>query len=100
VSKVYQKSATKTAVFAQHKKPLVERLFGQHIYACLFGLLPHPTAPLGYFSLMGKVVGEGYLNFRFSFSFDRQRKLEPGDGSNELPAGSPLFPSEKKKKRR
>ena len=32
-------------------------------------LLPHPTAPLGYFFLTGKVVGEGYLNCRFSFSF-------------------------------
>jgi len=29
-----------------------------------------------------------------------QRKLEPGDGSNELPAGSPLFPSEKKEKKK
>ena len=28
-----------------------------------------------------------------------QRKLEPGDGSNELPAGSPLLPLEKKKKK-
>jgi len=37
----------------------------------------------------------------FAFlSLFAQRKLEPGDGSNELPAGSPLFPSEKKEKRR
>ena len=39
------------------------------------------------------------LNFAF-LSLFAQRKLEPGDGSNELPAGSPLFSSEKKEKKK
>jgi len=30
------------------------------------------------------------LVFSFSFASFKQKKLEPGDGSNELPAGSPL----------
>ena len=30
----------------------------------------------------------------------KKRKLEPGDGSNELPAGSPIFASEKKEKKK
>ena len=49
---------------------------------------------------LSMLILNSFLTFAFLSLFDRQRKLEPGDGSNELPAGSPIFASEKKEKKK
>ena len=67
-------------------------------------ILSYTKSPIRYGAFWSAFLSILFNNSIFSFAFlslfDNQRMLEPGDGSNDLPAGRPLFPSEKKEKKK